>query len=60
MIKKNLKRVAWEPRLCWGLKNDILIILLIKGKRKINDGSDNADYDHLQKSALAVSELCQN
>ena len=30
------------------------------GKPTINNGNDNTDYDHLQKSAQVVAKLCQN
>ena len=52
----------------WGFKNLVRAgssgimydCLVNEGKPTTNNGNDNTDYDHLQKSAQVVAKLCQN
>ena len=52
----------------WGFKNLVRAessgimydFFIYEGKPMTNNGHDNTDYDHLQKSAQVVAKLCQN
>ena len=52
----------------WGFKNLVRAgssgimydFFIYEGKPTTNNGNDNTDYDHLQKSAQVVAKLCQN